>query len=310
MLSLDFSYAQRLIFTAKHIDSTSHSNNHLDSRVYALFASIFFLADSALHFLAGTYKSFIGTTVLILGTPPTKQYKEARYHFAQMLRYLPFIIIGSPLGLVQPNAFQSKELQEYLRWKTKLFHDQASQFDEYNQKNIEVINNALQRQEPILPNSTSEEIEEDNSSIASEEYHDTYEDFIIQSEKEQQMQKEIFKLKNLLAKEQEKGSILDSLFLSLESRHPYNQVLLIKKFTEKYLLNTPTILEYTSNLIKEEINAEFTKKLKISFCEFCRSTNPSIQPASEIFKKMLDKYTFRSFINPSEALISTAISFI
>lgn len=256
MLPLDFSCTQRFIFTAKHIDSTSCSNNSLDSRVYALFASIFFLADSALHLLAGTYKSFIGATVLISGKTSTKLHKEARYHFTQTLRYLPFVVIGSSLGLMQPNAFQSKELQEYLRWKTKSFHDQAIQCDIHNQENIEVVS---ERQEPISSTFRSEEIQDDNSSLTSnDDYQDACESFT-----DPQMQREISQLKNLLAKEQEKVLILDFLFSSLESRHPYNQVLLLKKFTEKYLSHTPTILEYTSNLIQQEIHAEFTEKLKI-----------------------------------------------
>ncbi|MGL5626727.1 MAG: hypothetical protein ACRDDW_04310 [Candidatus Rhabdochlamydia sp.] len=288
MPPVDFSCTQRLMgFPTSNQDKES-----LEARVCGLFASFFLLLDASFHLLTGIYKGFAWTAYQVLQTPTDYQVLS---HFSKALYSVPLIPFASLFGIINPRIFESKTLQEYLGWEVSLT------------KNLDTIEKALKSNNNEDSSSTA-----DTHSITSENevFEDAQEELFSFEDKIQALEKalrslkkENIKLKNQLAK----GFSCD-LFESLKDRLPYNQILLIKKFSEKYTTSAPSIYNYAIDSIQKEINSAFNSKFQMNFCTFCIQETPNIELASRLFKELLNKHSFNSFTNPTEATLGTVIN--
>lgn len=300
-MRLDFSCTQRLMFNPRTMSANVENNSDLESRVCRLFASAFFLVDTGFHLLAGSYKGFVWTAARILRQNPTSYYEESYSHFTKMAYCAFFILFGSLLGLIRPSIFQSEAIQEHLGWKPfpSNIPDQESQ--------VRGVKRLTSDSEKIVHRSSFSVRNECTDSLSSddEDFEDAVEVLSLSEvgTNPKELEKENLRLKKQLAE-----GFNCELFSSLKDRYSYNQILLIKKFTEKYFSSAPTIFKYTSDDVKEKINAVFLENFQRDFCEFCVSTNPNIRLASQLLTKLLDQHKFSTLINPTEATLRTVIS--
>ena len=102
--------------------------------------------------------------------------------------------------------------------------------------------------------------------------------------------------------------LLNKILYPLGNLHSYNQILSIQKALNKSIIDAPTVYEYLSDLVKQEIDNAFQNTFKMKFSEFCTQANPDINLTSQPFTELLNKHTFRSWTNPTDATISTIIN--
>ncbi len=189
---------------------------------------------------------------------------------------------------------ESETLQGYLGWDVPLT------------KNLDTAENAL------LTNSKDSSSTEDTTSITSENeiFEDAQEELYSLDNKIQSLEKELRSLKkeNTKLKNQLAEGFSCELFASLKDRLPYNQILLIKKFTEKYITSAPSIYRYATDSTKKEINNAFNSTFQMDFCAFCIQESPNIELASCLLKELLNKHSFNSFKHPTEATLGSVIN--
>lgn len=285
MPPLDFSCTRKLM----GIPKPNEDEDSLEFRVCGLFASVFLLVDTSVHLFAGIYNSFAWTAHQALQTPTNHLVLS---HFLKALYSVPLIPLASVFGIINPHVFESEKLQDYLGWRVPLI------------KNPDTMENALP--ETINPSSSEGSYStEETQSITSENevFEDAQEELYSLEDKIQALEKENTRLKNQLAE-----GFSCELFASLKDRYPYNQILLIKKFTEKYITSAPSIYRYAIDSIQKEINHAFNREFQMDFCAFCIQESPNIELASLLLKKLLSEHSFNSFKNPAEATLGTVIN--
>lgn len=269
------------------IPKPNQDEGSLESRVCGLFASIFLLLDASFHLFAGIYNSFAWTARQVLQMPTDHQVFP---HFSKAFYSALMIPSGSLRGMLNPRVFESKKLQTYLGWNVSLTKD------------LDTIEKALKD-----PSST-----EETSSITSENevFEDAQEEPYSLDDKIQALEKALHSIKkeNTKLKDQLAEGFSCELFASLKDRLPYNQVLLIKKFTQKYTTSAPSIYKYAIDSIQKEINSAFNRAFQMDFCAFCIQESPNIESASLLLEELLKKHNFSSFTNPAEATLSTVIN--
>lgn len=292
MPSLDFSSTRRLM----GIWQPNQNDASLEVRVCGVFASVFLLLDASFHLLAGIYNSFAWTAHQALQTPTNHLILS---HFLKALYSIPLIPFASIFGIINPHIFESEKLQDYLGWRVPLI------------KNLDTMENALPDTINLSSSEGSYNTEEVQSITSENEvFEDAQEELYSLEDKIQALEKALRSIKkeNTSLKNQLAGGFSCELFASLKDRYPYNQILLIKKFTEKYTTSAPSIYRYAIDSIQEEINYAFNREFQMDFCAFCIQESPNIELASSFLKKLLDKHNFNSFKNPAEATLATVIN--
>lgn len=328
MLHLDsnFSSTQRLVTPAYT------QNGSLEDRICAVFSSVFLLLDTSIHLLTAAYKGFVWTVFQISCKNPPDYYKEAYSHFIKALLCASMIPFGSLSGFIFPSVFQSKELQEYLRWQIPINISETIENkmlkEELQSKNKEIKGLKLEidslkeitaltvsENNPQSPEESLGSVKIANLSFSSRESmisldsEDEYVDAIEHTNGiNETLEKELLSKNEEIKRLKSQKSLLDKILSRLETLHSYNQILVIQKALNKSMTDTPIIYEYLPISVKKEINEAFQCKLHTNFLQFCTQTNPDIKATDDVFTDLLNKHTFISLLHPKETSISTLIN--
>jgi hypothetical protein len=296
----------------------------LESRVCAVFSSIFLLIDASIHLWAVTYKGFAWTASQISGKNSSNDYKEASSHLIKALLCLSMIPFASLVGFIYPSVFQSKKLQEYLEWQTpanvsEIIKNNQTLEKELKSKNQEIErlkleidsltrtipSSASQDSLPSLEISVLTERTHPNSSCAEDlgsSSSDSEEEFVDARENTSDLNEEIEKLKL-------QTDLLHKILSPIGTLCPHNQILIIQKALHKSMVDTPIIYKYLLDSVQQKITTAFQKNLRMSFLQFCTQKNPDIDSTSAIFTDLLKEHPL-GWLELKDASISTFIGFV
>lgn len=314
--------------------SPNTQKDSLEDRVCALFSIVSLLVDASFHLFAATYKGFGWTAFQISRKNPPDYYKEAYSHFIKALCCASMIPVGSLAGFICPGKFQSKKLQEYLRWQIPTNISEITEDNKTLEKELQLKNEEIERLKlqigspntvifPTVSENNSQSLEdslvrmansdslcvEDIMSMSSDsdvEFVDALDDV---SDLNKTLEKELQSKNEEIEKLKLQKDLLNKILSPIKTLHFYNQILVIQKALNKSITDTPTVYEYLSDPVKQKIADSFQNKLKMNFLQFCDQEKPDIDSTSisDIFADLLKEHPL-GWLDLKDTSISTVIN--